>query len=270
MTRIRRWLFGGFALTACWAQPPGDTGRRPATVFIEERAKGNRNVTLELTRDITKSCPSVVSITENAGTAEYKLAPVSSASTLYRSDGTVEHIFSARWTVSGLTKEVCAYLQTAPPRVTGAANASNGAEDREAPHERASPQDERAAAPQLTPACPIAITRIHPHWIIGQGDPWGSYLLIQFTNTSPKIIAAVRFGVAFVDALADTHESVYNYDSDSAVKPGKSSHPSWDDGVYAGAPGHKVGAIVWVQKLRFADGTFFVDDGRRSCGSHTD
>jgi hypothetical protein len=127
----------------------------------------------------------------------------------------------------------------------------------------------RTVAQEPLSACPIAVQQIHPHWILGDGDPWGSYLLIQFRNTSSKTIAAVRFGVAFVDALADKHESVYSYDSDSTVKPGKSSHPEWSDGVYAGSPGHKVGAIVWVEKLRFADNTFFVDDGTHSCGAHS-
>jgi hypothetical protein len=129
----------------------------------------------------------------------------------------------------------------------------------------------RAGGPteRQTSACPIEVKQIHPHWLFGDGDPWGSYLLIQFTNTSTKTIVAVRFGVAFVDALADAHQSVYSYDSDSTVKPGKSSHPVWSDGVYAGSPGHKVGAIVWVEKLRFADDTFFVNDGSRSCGART-
>lgn len=116
-------------------------------------------------------------------------------------------------------------------------------------------------------ACPILIQQIHPHWIFGEGDPWGSYLLVVFKNTSSKTIAAVRFGVSFVDALADTHQSVYSYDSDSTVKPGKSSKPEWSDGVYAGSLGHKVGAIVWVEKARFADNTFFMDDGSHSCGA---
>lgn len=126
-----------------------------------------------------------------------------------------------------------------------------------------------AVEERLSAACPIEIKQIHPHWIFGSGDPWGSYLLIVFTNNSTKTIAAVRFGVAFVDALGDTHNSVYSYDSDSTVKPGKSSKPEWTDGVYAGELGHKVGAIVWVEKLRFADDTFFVDDGGHTCGAHT-
>lgn len=119
--------------------------------------------------------------------------------------------------------------------------------------------------------CPIEIRRLNPHSISepGGGDPWGSYLMIQFSNVSPKTIVAVRFDVSFVDALGDKHESVYSYDSDSTVKPGKTSRSAWGDGVYAGSLGHKVGAIVWVQKLRFADDTFFRDDGSHSCGAHT-
>lgn len=115
--------------------------------------------------------------------------------------------------------------------------------------------------------CPILIQQIHPHWVLGEGDPWGSYLRVVFENTSSKTIAAVRFGVSLVDTLADAHQSVYSYDSDSTVKPGKSSNPKCSDGVYAGYPGQKAGTVVWVEKLRFADNTFFVDDGSHSCGA---
>ena len=111
------------------------------------------------------------------------------------------------------------------------------------------------------------IEEIHPHWLMGNGDPWGSYLLLKFKNVTSKTLAATRFGVSFVDALADAHESVYNYDDDKSIKPGKSDLPEWGDGVYAGDLSHKVGAIVWVEKVRFADNTNFVDDGSHSCGA---
>lgn len=123
-----------------------------------------------------------------------------------------------------------------------------------------------AQAPSPT-ICPIEIKKVYPHWPLGQGDPWGSYLMIVFANSSAKTITAARFDVAFVDSMGDTHESVYSYDSDTKVKPGKSSHPSWEDGVYAGDVGHKIGAVVWAKKIRFTDDTFFVDDGTHSCGT---
>lgn len=83
----------------------------PVKLFIEAREKGRRNITLELTRDLLKSCPSLVSVTENSANAEVRLAIAPKATTLYRADGDVEHIFNAKWTVSGLTREICTYLE---------------------------------------------------------------------------------------------------------------------------------------------------------------
>jgi hypothetical protein len=87
------------------------TPKHPAKLFIEPRAKGDRNVTLELTRDLMRACPALVSITESASAAELRLAITPGATTLYRTDGTVEHIFSARFTLSGLKREICSFLQ---------------------------------------------------------------------------------------------------------------------------------------------------------------
>jgi hypothetical protein len=86
----------------------------PHRLYLEERHKGLRDVKLELTREILKRCSSSVVITQEKSNADFRLGIMPRASTLYRSDGDVAHVFSAKWTVSGLSKEVCSYL--AQPR----------------------------------------------------------------------------------------------------------------------------------------------------------
>lgn len=83
----------------------------PKRLFIEDREHRGRNVTLELTKAILKRCPAIVTVTENPQSVDYRLGITPGASTLYKSDGDVEHIFKARFTVSGLAKEVCGYLE---------------------------------------------------------------------------------------------------------------------------------------------------------------
>ena len=129
------------------------------------------------------------------------------------------------------------------------------------------------ASGQAPPSsCPIEFQTVDPNSgpiLAGSAevDPWNHYLRIEYKNASAKTIIAIRFGVAFVDALAEANESVYSYDSSSVVKPGKIARPSWGDGVYFHQYGSRMGAIVWVEKVRFSDDTFFVDDGSHSCAS---
>jgi hypothetical protein len=121
-------------------------------------------------------------------------------------------------------------------------------------------------------ACPIELLKVDPHSIpLSSGllgsdkDPWDHYLRIEYKNSSSKTIIAIRFGVAFVNAMAEANESVYSYDSSEIVKPGKTTKPYWGDGVYFNQYGYRMAARAWLEKVRYSDNTFFVDDGSRSC-----
>ena len=121
-------------------------------------------------------------------------------------------------------------------------------------------------------SCPIQFQKVDPHsypfsaGLLGADkDPWDHYLRIEFKNVSSKTIVAIRFGVAFINAMAETQESVYSYNSSQNVAPGKVNKPYWGDGVYFNRYGWKMGATAWIEKVRFADHTFFTDDGNRSC-----
>jgi len=100
---MKSFVLAALAVSTCAAQMPLE--KEPVKMFIESRAE---HISLELTRDIAKSCPSVVSITDNQDAAELRLAITPGATTLFKSDGKVEHVFAAP--PSGLEKEVCAYM----------------------------------------------------------------------------------------------------------------------------------------------------------------
>jgi PEGA domain len=121
-------------------------------------------------------------------------------------------------------------------------------------------------------SCPIELQKIDPRsypfsaGLLGsEQDPWDSYLRIEYRNTSGKSIVGIRFQVEFVNSLADAKPSVYAYTSDEVVKPGNVSKPYWGDGVYLHEYGRSMGAIAWVDKIRFSDNSFFDDDGARVC-----
>jgi hypothetical protein len=106
----------------------GSAGKR---IFIEERVKtttgasvhcdasGNcygsgsmrsRSVSLEVTRDLTKSCPAVT-VTNNRDAADYVLRISPGSSSLFKQNGDVAYVSPARFKVSNLAKDVCGYIQ---------------------------------------------------------------------------------------------------------------------------------------------------------------
>src|ERR1039457_4540138 len=109
-------------------------------------------------------------------------------------------------------------------------------------------------------SCPIELQKVDPRaypftsGLLGSDqDPWDSYLRIEYKNTSGKSIVGIRFQVEFVNSLAEAKPSVFAYTSDEVVKPGKVSKPYWGDGVYLHEYGYSMGAIAWVDKIRFSD-----------------
>ncbi len=120
--------------------------------------------------------------------------------------------------------------------------------------------------------CPIAIPRMLTHGVVSEyqdTDPWHSYLRIKVVNTTAKVITAIRFGVAFTDSFGTPAVSVFAHSSDETIKPGKFKIISWADGVEAGNAARRTGAIVWMEKVLFADGSVLVDDGTHTCGAMT-
>jgi hypothetical protein len=92
------------AITAAAAQQ--DTASSQKRLFIEERIVGARNVSLEVTREVLKRCPSDITVTDNRDAADYFLRIAPGASTLYKQNGDAAHVFPARWKAASLAKEV--------------------------------------------------------------------------------------------------------------------------------------------------------------------
>lgn len=108
---------------------------QPKRLYIEERIKtttgnsvhcdtyGNcfghegtnsRNVSLEVTREVVKQCPSVLTVTDNRDVAEYDLRISPGSSTLYRQNGDVAYISPTKFRVSNLAKDVCNFAKNNP------------------------------------------------------------------------------------------------------------------------------------------------------------
>jgi hypothetical protein len=71
-----------------------------------------RNVSLELTRELTKRCPSVLTVTDNRDAADFDLRISTGSSTLYKQNGDVAYISPAKFKVSNLAKDICNYVAT--------------------------------------------------------------------------------------------------------------------------------------------------------------
>lgn len=81
-------------------------------LFIEPRNVKGREVSLEMTRELSRGCPSAVVVTKDEASADLRLAITPGATTLFRADGSVEKIFGVRFMLSRLGKQVCGYLKS--------------------------------------------------------------------------------------------------------------------------------------------------------------
>ena len=69
-----------------------------------------RDVSLRVTNDVMKQCPTLVSVTDNHDAADYVLHIAHGSSTLSRRDGTVAYSSKAKWKNSKLAKDVCTFV----------------------------------------------------------------------------------------------------------------------------------------------------------------
>jgi|ERR1039458_1089690 hypothetical protein len=69
-----------------------------------------RNVSLEVTREVIKRCPSAITVTDNRDQADYTLRTAAGASTLYKQNGDAVYISPTRWKTSNLAKDVCNFI----------------------------------------------------------------------------------------------------------------------------------------------------------------
>ncbi|NDJ13385.1 MAG: hypothetical protein EBY17_19685 [Acidobacteriia bacterium] len=277
-------------------------GNTAILLFVEPRAKGSRNVTLELTRELISACPSVITVTSNAAASEFRIAPASGASTLYRADGTVAQIFSARWTVSGLAKEICSFLQSPRPvspvgsarlapttedLISHESDRTESAEARPPSFEIPVPKADTAIAKRnLSQDCPVVVIKVtstdggFTHAVIdgltksplqreveriqnGGKDP--HYLDVRLRNTSDRAVRAIEAFSVYANLMGDeaSQQSLLSQ-NDKPIKPGAEFREYAVDSAALQANG-KGDVTVYVNRVRFEDGTFWRDNGSRSC-----
>jgi len=78
--------------------------------FDNNEVSTTRNVSLIVTKDVMKQCPSLVTVTDNRDVADYVLHIARGSSTLFRPDGSVAYISKSKWKTSNLAKDVCRFI----------------------------------------------------------------------------------------------------------------------------------------------------------------
>ena len=79
-------------------------------VLKNNEIRTTRDISLIVTNDVTKQCPSLVTVTDRRDGADYILHIAHGSSTLSRQDGTVAYISKSKWKHSNLAKDVCKFI----------------------------------------------------------------------------------------------------------------------------------------------------------------
>jgi hypothetical protein len=69
-----------------------------------------RDVSLIVKNDVTKECPSIVTVTDRRDGADYVLHIAHGSSTLSLQDGNVAYSSKSKWKHSNLAKDVCKFI----------------------------------------------------------------------------------------------------------------------------------------------------------------
>jgi hypothetical protein len=111
--------------------------------------------------------------------------------------------------------------------------------------------------------CPIEITSFKPV----QPTVYGSFVThvlptvrIAYKNTGEKEISGIKFGITYYNGVGEAHDAFNTLSTGRHVKPGKKSGDSWD-----GEENNPAKATVHLEKVLFADGTTWEDDGSQKC-----
>ncbi len=114
---------------------------------------------------------------------------------------------------------------------------------------------------QATQSCPVKVTLVRPRYKYVTHD---TRIHIRALNDSTKVVIGVKFGLYTLDAVNDKHEYPEMLVLSDSYKPAKEASEDFTVTLQSEAEGAR-GAIVWTQKVLFADGTSWEDDGSRSC-----
>ena len=111
----------------------------------------------------------------------------------------------------------------------------------------------------LNPACPATLTGVYAD-SKGRGR-----VSVHFVNQTEKRVIAVKVGFEGFDAALDKHEFPGTYASAVSLRPEREAKPIWpvEDATFALNTAR--GLRVYLLKLMFADGSYWQDDGTKSC-----
>jgi hypothetical protein len=113
----------------------------------------------------------------------------------------------------------------------------------------------------LNPACPATLTGVYAS---PQGEGQGR-VSVHLVNQTEKRVIAVKVGFDGFDAALDKHEFPETYSSAVSLKPEREAKPIWRVEDASFAVNIASGVRVYLLKLMFADGSFWRDDGTKSC-----
>ena len=113
-----------------------------------------------------------------------------------------------------------------------------------------------------SPNCPVAIDDVKRD--TGLGDRITYCFSLKATNNSGKSIAGLELKAAAVDSKQVSHVLNYRYPLDN-IPSGQEKSGYFSTHRLLGSDYR--GVKVWVDRIRYADNSVWIDDGSRSCGS---
>ncbi|HXP09854.1 MAG TPA: hypothetical protein VN828_15225 [Acidobacteriaceae bacterium] len=111
----------------------------------------------------------------------------------------------------------------------------------------------------LNPACPATLTGVYAD------SKRNGRVSVHLVNHTEKRVIAVKVSFEGFDAALDKHEFPDTYASALSLRPEREATPIWNVEDAAFAADTASGVRVYLLKLMFADGSFWKDDGTKSC-----
>jgi hypothetical protein len=129
---------------------------------------------------------------------------------------------------------------------------------------RASSGGDNGSAISPSSVCPMQIIRTYIRSCKGC-DPETS-LRIEIQNTTNKTVTGILYGAEYEDAVGTKREYPASMVSSWTFLPGKTRAQDWNLAGWL-EESHD-GALVWLKKVRFGDGSTWEGEGR-ACQVHT-
>jgi hypothetical protein len=115
--------------------------------------------------------------------------------------------------------------------------------------------------------CPLQITRVMPDYVGFASIPPCRHIrqcdAVEVINKTDKKIVGSKFKMIYLDAVGDPVDTGVDYTSEGKIKVGKKEVFVWNTKFLINDKSQ--GAIAWVEKVLYEDGTTWEDTGSRKC-----